>query len=116
MNGGEGPLADEALACGRCAGPTAAMKRLMLLVTMCYLLTGCGGELKPHRVPDLRNERLDKAQDRLDDLGLHYETNGGLVIVRRHWVVCDQWPPAGRRARLVHLYVCHDEADDWDDD
>jgi hypothetical protein len=92
------------------------MTRAILLVTTCYLLTGCGGEVKPHRVPELRNVRLDKAQDRLDDLGLRYETEGGLVVIRSNWTVCDQWPPAGRRATRVHLYVCHDESDDWDDD
>ncbi|HEY3181568.1 MAG TPA: hypothetical protein VGJ77_01930 [Gaiellaceae bacterium] len=116
MTGADAPLADESLAASPDRGPTPGMKRAILLVTTCYLLTGCGGEVKPQRVPDLRNERLDKAQDRLDDVGLRYETEGGLVVIRRHWVVCDQWPPAGRRAKLVHLYVCHDEADDWDDD
>jgi hypothetical protein len=91
------------------------MKHAVVLATLCSVLVACGGEVRPHRVPDLRNERLDKAQDRLDDLGLRYETEGGLVVIRRHWHVCDQWPPPGRKATRVHLYVCHDEEDDWGD-
>jgi hypothetical protein len=91
------------------------MKRAVLLVTLCCLLAGCGGEPRPHRVPDLRDVRLDKAQDRLDGLGLDYDAEGGLVVIRSHWVVCDQWPLPARKATHVHLYVCHDEDDDWDD-
>ena len=95
------------------------MKRTALVVAVCALLAGCGGEAHVRRIPDLHDVRLDMAQDRLDDLGVRYEVEGGLVVVRSHWVVCDQWPPAGRKASHVHLYVCHDEDDDrhdWDDD
>jgi len=91
------------------------MKRAALLVTLCHLLMGCGAEPRPHRVPDLRSVRLDLAQDRLDDLRLRYDVEGGFVVVRSHWVVCDQWPPAGRRAKHVRLYLCHHEDDDWAD-
>ena len=94
------------------------MKRATLVVTVCCLLVSCGGEAHVRRIPDLRYVRLDMAQDRLDDLGLRYDVEGGFVVVRSHWVVCDQWPPAGRKAKHVDLYVCHDEDDDrhgWED-
>ena len=57
----------------------------------------CGGEA--NRVPDVEGERLDVAQELLDDAGLGYEVIGGGalgVIVRRNWQVCEQRPRAGR--------------------
>jgi hypothetical protein len=87
----------------------------MRLVTVCCFLAlalaGCGAAPEPRRAPDLRGQRLDKAQDRLDDLGLRYDTSGGLVVVRYHWRVCDQTPRPGTRTTHVHLYVCREDDD-----
>jgi hypothetical protein len=115
VNGGGAPLADEALAARPVVRPTAAMKRASLLVTLCYLaLTGCG-ETSPRKVPDVTGERLDVAEDVLDDAGLPYDVDGGVVIIRSHWRVVRQIPAAGTRARRVHVVVVHCEEDDWDD-
>ena len=93
------------------------MKRAVLLVTLCYLLTGCGPGV--HRIPNVTGERLDVAESILDDSGLGYDTDGGFVVIRSHWRVVRQIPPAGHRARIVHLVVerCDDDdEDDYDDD
>jgi beta-lactam-binding protein with PASTA domain len=89
-------------------------RRLILLVTTCHVLVGCGPGV--HRVPNVTGERLDVAETILDDKGLGYDTVGGVVILRSHWRVVRQIPKAGTRARHVHLVVVHDEADDddWD--
>ena len=91
------------------------MKRATLLVTLCYLLFAGCGQTSPQRVPNVTGERLDVAEDVLDDAGLPYDVDGGIVIIRSHWRVVRQLPPAGRRARLVHLVVEHCE-DDEDED
>ena len=62
----------------------------------------------------MTGERLDVAEDILDDAGLPYDVDGGVVIIRSHWVVVRQIPRAGTRARLVHVVVRHDEDDDDD--
>jgi hypothetical protein len=70
------------------------------------LAGGCGGEA--NRVPDVEGDRLDVAQERLDDAGLGYEVIGGGalgVVVRSNWRVCDQYPAAGKRAESVDLRV-----------
>jgi beta-lactam-binding protein with PASTA domain len=70
-------------------------------------LAGCGSsELRT--VPDLRNERLDVAEQRLDSLGLGYEEIGGGafgIVVRSEWQVCRQEPSPGKKASKVRLIV-----------
>ena len=61
----------------------------LLLVTA----AGCGGEPEPKAAPDLRGERLDVAEQRLDELGLEYERVGGGalgIVVRSRRTVCRQ--------------------------
>ena len=92
----------------------ASVKALAALAAAALLAAGCG-HVSPRRVPDVTGERLDLAEDRLDDLGLRYETIGGGVfgiVVRSHWVVCDQEPAPGRVDTRVELYVERD-CDDW---
>jgi beta-lactam-binding protein with PASTA domain len=95
-------------------------------ILVAVLAGGCGGEA--NRVPDVEGKRLDVAQELLDDAGLGYEVIGGGVfgvVVRSNWEVCEQRPPAGRRAKSVDLVVARScaypleddfEFDDDDDD
>lgn len=74
---------------------------------MLLSLAGCGSS-EPRSVPDVRYERLDVAEERLDRLGLGYEEIGGGafgVVVRSEWVVCRQEPAPGRKASTVRLIV-----------
>jgi len=76
------------------------------LLAVAVVVAGCGREA--HRVPDVTGERLDVAQERLEARGLAYETLGGGklgVVVRSHWVVCEQEPRAGAVAKTVRLVV-----------
>ncbi|MGH2931389.1 MAG: hypothetical protein ACRDKK_00885 [Gaiellaceae bacterium] len=73
---------------------------------LAFLAGSCGGEA--NRVPQVEGERLDVAQELLDDAGLGYEVIGGGdlgVIVRRNWQVCEQRPRPGKRAKSVDLHV-----------
>lgn len=73
---------------------------------LAFLAGSCGGEA--NRVPQVEGERLDVAQELLDDAGLGYEVIGGGalgVIVRRNWQVCEQRPHAGKLATSVELHV-----------
>jgi hypothetical protein len=87
------------------------MKRqvpLALLPIVAAVLTGCGQASSPRRVPDVRGQRLDLAEARLDARGLDWEEIGGGnlgIVVRSHWHVCAQEPRPGRRARTVRLIV-----------
>jgi hypothetical protein len=70
-------------------------------------LAGCGSN-EPKVVPDVRHERLDVAEERLDGLGLGYEEVGGGafgIVVRSEWEVCRQEPAPGRKASTVRLIV-----------
>ena len=52
--------------------------------------------------------RLDVAPERLDDLGLGYETIGGGafgIVVTSNWTVCEQQPPPGRLTTPMELVV-----------
>ena len=83
------------------------MKLLAALAVASLLAAGCG-EVSPQRVPDVTGDRLDVAEDRLDDRGLHYETIGGGVfgvVVRSHWVVCDQEPAPGKLDTRIELLI-----------
>jgi hypothetical protein len=84
------------------------------------LVAACGGgSPQAHRVPDVRRERLDVAEQLIRDRGLEYsELGGGTfgILVRSNWEVCDQSPAPGTRTRHVRLIVARDcYEDDWDD-
>jgi beta-lactam-binding protein with PASTA domain len=81
---------------------------LIALPLLAAALAGCGGTNAPRTVPDLRGERLDVAEERLDARGLDWEEIGGGnlgIVVRSHWQVCDQEPRPGRRGTTVRLVV-----------
>lgn len=78
------------------------------LAPIVALLAGCGGDADPQQVPDVRGQRLDVAEERLDRSGLEYEEIGGGtfgIVVRSKWRVCDQEPKPGRQATEVRLIV-----------
>ena len=56
----------------------------------------------------MTGDRLDVAQDTLDAFGLRYRTAGGGafgIVVRSHWIVCEQYPAPKKLARSVLLTV-----------
>jgi len=80
----------------------------LLPAVVTLAVAGCGGKPEPKRVPDLRGDRLDFAESRLDALGLDWEEFGGGnlgILVRSRWVVCAQVPAPGKRATKVRLVV-----------
>jgi hypothetical protein len=80
-------------------------------LALAFAVVGCGGKATLHRVPDLRGERLDVAEARLEARGLDWEELGGGalgIVVRSHWYVCDQEPRPGKKARTVRLIVERD--------
>jgi hypothetical protein len=88
--------------------------RIALLIALAALLAGCGGTAEPKRVPNVRYERLDVAEARLDARGIGWEEVGGGtfgVIVRSNWYVREQIPKAGAKATTVKLIVerCDDD-------
>jgi beta-lactam-binding protein with PASTA domain len=85
--------------------------RSVVALTMIFVLAGCGGTAQPKPVPDVRGQRLDLAEDRLDVRGLDYEEIGGGnlgIVIRSHWWVCDQAPAPGRLGKTVKLVVERD--------
>ena len=83
------------------------VKGLIAFALGVAVLTGCGAD-EPRTVPDVAGERLDVAQERLDERGLGYETIGGGalgIVVSSNWTVCKQSPAAGARATRVELVV-----------
>jgi PASTA domain len=90
-----------------------------LIGLFCALcVTACGEERRdespatratPATVPDLYDENLDDAEERLDELGISYTVDSGddEVVFEHLWTVCDQWPEPGSRARVVQLTVEH---------
>jgi len=89
--------------------------RTIAVILLALALAGCGAAPQPRRVPDVRGQRLDIAEARLDARGLRWEEIGGGVfgvVVRSHWYVEDQIPLPGRRATTVRLVVeCGDDGD-----
>jgi beta-lactam-binding protein with PASTA domain len=84
------------------------VKTPIVLFALVAALAGCGGDDEPEAVPDVRGERLDVAEERLDAAGLGYEEIGGGtfgIVVRSRWHVCDQEPKPGRTATEVRLIV-----------
>jgi beta-lactam-binding protein with PASTA domain len=82
--------------------------RTVLLVAAIAFLAGCGAAAEPKRVPDVRGQRLDLAEDRLASRGLDWEEFGGGtlgIVVRSHWWVCEQNPRPGKLGRTVKLVV-----------
>jgi hypothetical protein len=64
-----------------------------------------------HSVPNLVGERLDVAEDKLDQLGLNYKEIGGGtfgIVVRSNWTVCQTEPASGGQAARVRLIVDRD--------
>ncbi len=92
--------------------------RIATALAVVALLAGCGGgPVAPKRVPNVRGQRLDLAEARLEARGLRWEEVGGGVfgvVVRSHWYVDEQVPAPGKKATTVRLFVERDD-DDWDD-
>jgi beta-lactam-binding protein with PASTA domain len=62
-------------------------------------------------VPDLVGAELDYAEVVVQEAGLQARTesvDGDPIILKSRWLVCDQWPVAGKRGKAVELYVAHD--------
>ena len=86
------------------------VKSVISVSAAAFVLTGCG-KSDPEVVPDVRHERLDVAEERLDRLGLGYEEVGGGalgIVVRSNWRVCRQEPAPGKKATEVRLIVDRD--------
>jgi hypothetical protein len=84
--------------------------RFVALLALAFVLAGCGEvtSAKPKRVPDVRWERLDIAEARLEARGLKWEEIGGGtfgVVVRSNWYVREQIPKPGKKATVVKLVV-----------
>jgi beta-lactam-binding protein with PASTA domain len=82
--------------------------RALIAGLLLLVLPACGGGAEPRAVPDVRGERLDVAQERLDEERLEYERVGGGtfgIVVEANWRVCDQEPKPGERATRVRLVV-----------
>lgn len=80
--------------------------KLIGLLAVAVLASGCGREER--RVPNVTGQRLAVAQQRLEAVGLGYDTIGGGtfgVVVRSHWFVCEQDPNPGAVAETVKLIV-----------
>jgi hypothetical protein len=93
------------------------MRTFLVLTALVAVVAGCGGTAEPKRVPNVRGERLDVAEARLDARGLDWEEFGGGafgVLVRSNWYVEEQIPAPGKKATTVRLFVERDC--DWECD
>jgi hypothetical protein len=82
--------------------------RYALTVVPVLLLVGCGGGGEPRVVPDLRGQRLDRAEHVLAEQKLDWREEGASgveALVRSNWKVCSQAPAPGKLARKVILRV-----------
>jgi len=83
------------------------MRYALALVPMLFLVS-CGGGREQRIVPDVRGQRLDRAERALADQKLDWReegTSGVAALVRSNWQVCSQAPAPGRLARRVVLRV-----------
>jgi beta-lactam-binding protein with PASTA domain len=83
------------------------MRKVLFLVAV-FVLAGCGAAPEPKRVPDVRGQRLDLAEDHLALHGLDWEEIGGGnlgIVIRSHWFVCEQLPAPGELGVTVKLVV-----------
>ena len=83
------------------------MRYALALVPMLFV-AACGGGSEPRVVPDVRGERLDRAERLLADQKLDWDEerdSGVSVLVRANWTVCAQTPAPGKLARRVVLRV-----------
>jgi beta-lactam-binding protein with PASTA domain len=92
-------------------------RTFVVLIALASLSTvfaaGCASA-KPQHVPDVRGDRLDYAEAKLEAGNLSYEIFGGGklgVIVESNWWVCSQKPGPGRWATKVRLVVAESCAD-----
>ena len=89
--------------------------RYALTLVPVLILVGCGGGGEQQRVvPDVRGQRLDRAERVLADQKLDWReegASGAAELVRSNWMVCGQAPAPGKFARRVTLRVArHCEA------
>jgi hypothetical protein len=66
---------------------------------------------RPAAVPDVVGAQLDYAEITVQQSGLQVRTEsveGDPIVLKSRWIVCDQSPEAGERAKAVELYVAHD--------
>jgi beta-lactam-binding protein with PASTA domain len=83
------------------------MRYALALVPMLFLV-GCGGGREQRVVPDVRGQRLDRAERVLADQKLDWNeegSSGAAALVRSNWTVCGETPAPGKLARRVLLHV-----------
>jgi beta-lactam-binding protein with PASTA domain len=83
------------------------MRYALTLVPVLFLV-GCGGGGEKRVVPDVRGQRLDRAERVLADQKLDWREDGAsgvAALVRLNWKVCGQAPTPGKLARRVILRV-----------
>ncbi len=83
------------------------MRYALALVPLLFVVA-CGGGREERVVPDVRGQRLDRAERLLADQKLDWDQEGdpGLgLLVRSNWTVCGQSPAPGKLARRVVLRV-----------
>ena len=83
------------------------MRYALTLVPVLFL-AGCGGGNEQRVVPDVRGQRLDRAEHVLADQKLDWReegASGAAELVRSNWMVCGQAPAPGKFARRVTLRV-----------
>ena len=82
--------------------------RYVLALVPVLLFAACGGGREARVVPDVRGQRLDRAERLLADQKLDVrETglDGAGALVRSNWTVCRQRPAPGKLARSVVVQV-----------
>jgi beta-lactam-binding protein with PASTA domain len=83
------------------------MRYTLALLPM-FFLVGCGGGGEQRVVPDVRGQRLDRAERVLAEQKLDWREEGASgveALVRSNWKVCSQAPAPGKLARRVILRV-----------